>query len=319
MLLLRQPPRRAMLRRPGRLRPFTSALRWCCAPTRSSASRPNAWLRNWRTRWAGRCAMAASMAAFNERALLHGRDCRAWLADHVIEDSDAFKRHQARSTRRGARHRALELPLHDRDQHRRPALIAGNTVVLKHATRRCWWANAWPSAFHAAGVPEGVFQNLFLDHQGTESPDRRRAASISSTSPARSVAAGDRTRGRRHLHRHGARARRQGSGLRDGRCRSRLGVDVLMDGAMFNSGQCCCGIERLYVARERCMTPSSRRPSPGSRPTELGNPLDRNHARADGQCALRRGSPRADREALRGAHGPDRSGTVPRRRWRRLS
>jgi acyl-CoA reductase-like NAD-dependent aldehyde dehydrogenase len=25
-------------------------------------------------------------------------------------------------------------------------------------------------------------------------------------------------------------------------------VDTLMDGAMFNSGQCCCGIERIYVA-----------------------------------------------------------------------
>ena len=24
-------------------------------------------------------------------------------------------------------------------------------------------------------------------------------------------------------------------------------VDVLMDGAMFNAGQCCCGIERIYV------------------------------------------------------------------------
>ena len=25
-------------------------------------------------------------------------------------------------------------------------------------------------------------------------------------------------------------------------------VDTLIDGAMFNSGQCCCGIERIYVA-----------------------------------------------------------------------
>ena len=24
-------------------------------------------------------------------------------------------------------------------------------------------------------------------------------------------------------------------------------VDTLIDGAMFNSGQCCCGIERIYV------------------------------------------------------------------------
>jgi acyl-CoA reductase-like NAD-dependent aldehyde dehydrogenase len=43
---------------------------------------------------------------------------------------------------------------------------------------------------------------------------------------------------------------------------------------MFNSGQCCCGIERLYVARAS-MTPLSRRPLPGSSKTyKLGNPLD---------------------------------------------
>jgi acyl-CoA reductase-like NAD-dependent aldehyde dehydrogenase len=24
-------------------------------------------------------------------------------------------------------------------------------------------------------------------------------------------------------------------------------VDTLMDGAMYNAGQCCCGIERIYV------------------------------------------------------------------------
>ena len=24
-------------------------------------------------------------------------------------------------------------------------------------------------------------------------------------------------------------------------------VETLIDGAMFNSGQCCCGIERIYV------------------------------------------------------------------------
>jgi acyl-CoA reductase-like NAD-dependent aldehyde dehydrogenase len=28
-------------------------------------------------------------------------------------------------------------------------------------------------------------------------------------------------------------------------------VDVLMDGAMYNSGQCCCGIERVYVHESR--------------------------------------------------------------------
>jgi acyl-CoA reductase-like NAD-dependent aldehyde dehydrogenase len=44
-------------------------------------------------------------------------------------------------------------------------------------------------------------------------------------------------------------------------------VDTLMDGAMFNSGQCCCGIERIYVHESLYDAPSSRRPSPGSMAT----------------------------------------------------
>jgi acyl-CoA reductase-like NAD-dependent aldehyde dehydrogenase len=50
-----------------------------------------------------------------------------------------------------------------------PALIAGNTVVLKHATQTLLVGERMVRAFHEAGLPEDVFINLFLDHQGTES------------------------------------------------------------------------------------------------------------------------------------------------------
>jgi acyl-CoA reductase-like NAD-dependent aldehyde dehydrogenase len=48
-----------------------------------------------------------------------------------------------------------------------PALIAGNTVVLKHATQTLLVGERMVNAFHQAGVPEDVFQNLFLDHETT--------------------------------------------------------------------------------------------------------------------------------------------------------
>jgi acyl-CoA reductase-like NAD-dependent aldehyde dehydrogenase len=48
-----------------------------------------------------------------------------------------------------------------------PALIAGNTVVLKHATQTLLVGERMARAFHAAGVPEDVFQNVFLDHDTT--------------------------------------------------------------------------------------------------------------------------------------------------------
>jgi acyl-CoA reductase-like NAD-dependent aldehyde dehydrogenase len=48
-----------------------------------------------------------------------------------------------------------------------PALIAGNTVILKHAGQTLAVGDHLAEAFHAAGVPEDVFQNLVLDHDTT--------------------------------------------------------------------------------------------------------------------------------------------------------
>jgi acyl-CoA reductase-like NAD-dependent aldehyde dehydrogenase len=104
-----------------------------------------------------------------------------------------------------------------------PALIAGNTVVLKHATQTLLVGERMVRAFHEAGVPEDVFINLFLDHQGTEKLISAGSfnfinftGSVGGGKAIERAAAG-------HLHRSGSRAWRQGSGLCDGRCRSRLG------------------------------------------------------------------------------------------------
>ena len=48
-----------------------------------------------------------------------------------------------------------------------PALIAANAVMLKHASQTPLVGERMASAFHAAGIPEDVFQNVFLDHQTT--------------------------------------------------------------------------------------------------------------------------------------------------------
>ena len=68
-------------------------------------------------------------------------------------------------------------------------------------------------------------------------------------------------------------------------------VDVLMDGAMYNAGQCCCGIERIYVHESLYRQPSSKSPWPGSRPAETRQPLRRrHHPWPDGEQAVRRRS-----------------------------
>jgi hypothetical protein len=74
---------------------------------------------------------------------------------------------------------------------------------------------------------------------------------------------------------------------------------------MFNAGQCCCGIERIYV-HEASTTPSSRRPSPGSK-YKLGNPLDPRPRWARWPISASPRGARADRRGRgRRRHGPYR-------------
>ncbi|MDZ4134446.1 MAG: aldehyde dehydrogenase family protein [Paracoccaceae bacterium] len=128
-----------------------------------------------------------------------------------------------------------------------PALIAGNAVILKHASQTLLVGERLAEAFHAAGVPADVFQNVVLDHATTESLIGARAfnfinftGSVGGGVAMEKAAAGTFT----------------GLGLELGgkdpgyvRADADLdaAVDGLMDGAMFNAGQCCCGIERIYV------------------------------------------------------------------------
>ena len=129
-----------------------------------------------------------------------------------------------------------------------PALIAGNAVVLKHATQTLLAGERFQQAFDAAGLPEGLFCNLALDHATTEAMLAARAVDFVNFTG--SVGGG------RAIERAAA-GTFMGVGLELGgkdpgyvRADADLesAVATLIDGAMFNSGQCCCGIERIYVA-----------------------------------------------------------------------
>ncbi len=131
-----------------------------------------------------------------------------------------------------------------------PALMAGNTVVLRHSSQTPLCAERFAAAFAAAGLPEGVFQALHCDHGATE---RLIAADgIDFVAFTGSVGAG------RAVQR-AASERFIGLGLELGgkdpayvRADADLehAVAELVDGAFFNAGQSCCGIERIYVADE---------------------------------------------------------------------
>ncbi|MEJ6393001.1 aldehyde dehydrogenase family protein [Gymnodinialimonas sp. 2305UL16-5] len=128
-----------------------------------------------------------------------------------------------------------------------PALIAGNTVVLKHATQTLLVGERMAQAFHSVGVPEDVFANVFLDHDTTSALIADNAfdsinftGSVGGGQAMERAAAGTFTGLGLELG-----GKDPGYVMEDADLDA--AVDTLIDGAMFNSGQCCCGIERIYV------------------------------------------------------------------------
>lgn len=130
-----------------------------------------------------------------------------------------------------------------------PALIAGNAVVIKHATQTLLVGERIVRAFTEAGMPEDVFINLFLDHKGSEQ--------LISTGSFDFINFTGSVGGGQAIERAAA-GTFTGLGLELGGkdpgyvmedANLDWAVDTLMDGALYNAGQCCCGIERIYVAR----------------------------------------------------------------------
>ena len=130
-----------------------------------------------------------------------------------------------------------------------PALLAGNSVILKMAQQTPLVAERYAEAFAAAGLPDGVFQYLHADHaQVARMIGDARVGYVAFTG---SVGGG-------HAVQRAAAQRFVATGLELGgkdpayvRADAPLQATVenLVDGAYFNSGQSCCAVERIYVER----------------------------------------------------------------------
>ena len=186
-----------------------------------------------------------------------------------------------------------------------PALMAGSTVILKHAAQTLLVGERFAEAFEKAGLPEGVFQNVVLNHAQTEK--LLGSGKIDHVNFTGSVDGG------RAIEKAAA-GTFMTLGLELGGkdpayvlpdAKMDHAVANLVDGAFFNSGQCCCGIERIYVHEQ------------GLRPVRRGlrrrnEELDArqsartgDHHGADGAGAFRRPDPRAEgRGAAQGRASP---------------
>ncbi len=131
-----------------------------------------------------------------------------------------------------------------------PALLAGNAVLLKHSAQTPLCSERFAAAATQADLPEGLLQALHLSHDNTSALIANPAVAYASFTG--SVPGG-------HAIVQAAANRFIGLGLELGgkdpayvRADADLNhaVENIMDGIFFNSGQSCCGIERVYVHKD---------------------------------------------------------------------
>lgn len=131
-----------------------------------------------------------------------------------------------------------------------PALMAGNSVLLKHSTQTPLVAERFADAFAQADLPEGVFQYLHLTHADTESLIQ--SPKINHVMFTGSVAGGkmvERAAEGRFISICLELGGKDAAYIRADADLNQA-VATVIDGAFFNSGQSCCGIERIYVHQD---------------------------------------------------------------------
>ena len=211
---------------------------------------------------------------FNERSNYVASIAADSLAPLVVENSGSFERRIEREP-----HGVVlviapwNYPYMTAINTVAPALMAGNTVVIKHATQTLLVGERMVRAFVEAGVPEDVFVNLFLDHATT--------TALIATGKFNFINFTGSVEGGRAIERAAA-GTFAGIGLELGGkdpgyvmedADLDAAVDTLMDGATYNSGQCCCGIERIYV-NENLYDAFVEKSVAWVSNYKLGNPLD---------------------------------------------
>lgn len=190
-------------------------------------------------------------AGVSERAIYMAGIAEAALAPLVVEDSDTFIRRIERKPLGVVLVVApWNYPFLTAINTIVPALIAGNAVILKHASQTLLAGERLAAAFRAGALPDGVFQNLVLDHQTTAALIASKSfgfvnftGSVLGGRAMEEAAAGTFTAVGTELG-----GKDPGYVMDDANLDA--AVETLIDGAMFNAGQCCCGIERIYVCEK---------------------------------------------------------------------
>ena len=154
-----------------------------------------------------------------------------------------------------------------------PALLAGNAVLLKHASQTLLAGERYEQALRTAGLPEGLFHNLFLSHDQT-------ARLLGSGAVDHATFTGS-VEGGRQIERAAAGSFTSLTLELGGKDPAYVrpdadvaaAVEGLVDGAFYNAGQSCCGVERIYVHQD-VWQPFLDGFIEGVHQYRLGDPLD---------------------------------------------
>ena len=155
-----------------------------------------------------------------------------------------------------------------------PALLAGNAVILRHSTQTPLVASRYKEAFDEAGLPDGLFSYLHLQHSDASvfMADNR----VDGVYFTGSVKGGYEVQ--KAIINKFIPCGLELGGKDPAYVRSDADVNYsaqnLVDGAFFNSGQSCCGIERIYV-HESLYDEFVQKFVQITKEYKLGNPLDK--------------------------------------------
>ena len=128
-----------------------------------------------------------------------------------------------------------------------PALMAGNSVLLKHSHQTPLCAERCADAAMKADLPAGLLQALHLTHDATAHLIKdARIGHVAFTGSVAGGAAVEEAAAGRFLSLGLELGGKDPAYVRPDADVAHA-VENLVDGAFFNSGQSCCGIERIYV------------------------------------------------------------------------
>jgi acyl-CoA reductase-like NAD-dependent aldehyde dehydrogenase len=128
-----------------------------------------------------------------------------------------------------------------------PAVLAGNSVAIKHSSLTPLCGKAFEDAFKHAGAPDGLGTSLIMGHQTTEQVIQ--SGLIHHLAFTGSVAGGRRVKasaGNQFIETGLELGGKDPAYIRED-ANLETTIPSVMDGVFYNAGQSCCAVERIYV------------------------------------------------------------------------